>query len=249
MNLRELIVNELREVYGPQQVTSLLIEDYKRSLLKGERNVSDYIDINTDDSPAETKADEELANELFAFIQDIIDSEATELEEDFTSLPNLKDHYVWHCLAGRSDGASTPTNIFYDFRDVVGYKDLEGDLNHRVLRAPVDGKNSCTIFSLLDTDRVLSGFRNLFGGNYILTFAGACGFKNTVGHVSVSFTSFANDYTKNYEDANTVHCLIMGRNNKTITLYPIDAYRVENKFNSFIANYNKNKSVKFKINH
>lgn len=249
MNLRELVINELTEFYAPQQLTSQLVEQYEKDLQEGKIPVSDYIDLNTDDSPVETEADEKLANELFAFIQDIIDSEATELEEDFTSPSSLKSHYVWHCLAGRSEDASTYKNIFYDFRDMTGYKELEKDLSHRVLKAPADGKTSCTIFSLLDTDRVLDGFRNLFGGNYILTFAGACGFKNAVGHVSISFISFANDYTKNYKAANTIHCLVTGRNSRTITLYLIDAYRVENRFNSFIVNYNKDKSVKFKINH
>lgn len=249
MKLRELIIKELKEVYKPQQITPQLIEDYERSLQEGKRAVSDYIDINTDESPVETEADEKFAVEIFTLIQSIIDSENTEVREEFTSPSSLSDHYGWHCLANRPKGVSTDRNIFYDFRNLELYKDLERDLNTKILRAPTDGKNSTTVFSLLDTDRVLKGFRKLFEGNYIFTFAGACGFRNTVGHVSISFISFANEYTKNYEIANTIHCLIMGRNNKTVTLYPIDAYRVKDRFNSFINNYNHSVSARCRINH
>lgn len=251
MNLKELIIEELKERYGTQKVTAQQIEDYEKSLREGKEPVSDYIDINTDSSPIETLADEEFAGEVFAFIQNLIDSEPKDLTEAFTSSSSLEDHYGWHCLADRpkKKSISTRTNIFYDFRDLDLYRELEEQLNDQVLKAPAEGKNSATIFSLLDTNKVLKGFRGLFEGSYILTFAGACGFKNAVGHVAISFISFANEYTKNYRSANTIHCLIMGRNNRTVTLYPIDASYVEHKFNSFIKNYNKSVSTKFKINH
>ena len=208
--------------------------------------VDDFDDMNTDDIPPITKEEQLFAESVYDLIQHIIDSENRGVEEAFTSKDNLENHYDWHCLAGKKR-ISSPTNIFYDFDKLEKYKDLENKINGKFINALRD-KRSIQINSLYDVEDITKGFRKLFEGDFTLVFSSLCGFKNLSGPVTITFVSFASDCTQNYKTGNSIHCLVSGRNTKTVTLYPIDANYVENKFNSFIRKYNNVQVPKFIIN-
>lgn len=49
--------------------------------------------------------------------------------------------------------------------------------------------------------------------------------------------SFANECMKNYSKGNTVHCLILGQGKSTISLFPVEASKIESAFDKCIKNY------------
>lgn len=216
-------------------------------LFEEESIVDDFEDINSDDIPPITKEEELFAEDIYKLIQDIIDSEKRIVEEEFTSENNLENHYRWHCLAGNTNRRSTRTNIFYDFNNIDKYRELENRVNEKFLNSVRD-KRAIQINSLYDTEDIIRGFHKLFEGDFTLVFSSLCGFRNLSGTVNITFVSFANWCTRNYQRGNTIHCLINGRNAKTLTLYPIDANYIETKFNSFVNNYSDISVPTFNIN-
>lgn len=209
--------------------------------------INDAEDINSEDISPITPEEEMFAEDIRNLVQNIIDNEFVGIEEEFTSENNLENHFRWHCLGKNPNRKSVRTNIFYDFKDINKYRNLEDRVSRKFLNALRD-KRSIQINSLYDTEAILRGFRKLFEGDFTLVFSTLCGFRNSSGMVNITFVSFANWCTKNYAKGNTIHCLVNGRNSKTLTLYPIDAGYVENKFNSFISNYSNSAQV-FRINH
>lgn len=97
-------------------------------------------------------------------------------------------------------------------------------------------------------EEVIKGFHKLFEGSTTLAFTPLCGFVSTDGKaVSVVFHSFANKYTLNYEDGNTIDYL-MYKSGHTKTLFPLDANYLENKFNNLVIKWNKKYNKPFTIN-
>lgn len=130
-------------------------------------------------------------------MQEIINSETT-IAEEFVSKSALQQHYQKHCLADSPHKKSDKNNILYDFADVTGYKNLEQELHSKIQEGVRTHKNLSFVWSLFDALIITQSFYNLFKGNFTLYFSAACGFQNERGHIAVAFTSFANEYTKNY---------------------------------------------------
>ena len=95
------------------------------------------------------------------------------------------------------------------------------------------------IESLDDYDTIVKYMRKLFEGNCAVTFAKSCGLRNSNYPISVSLVSYSSDKTNNYGAGNTIDVCIKGRKNRTVTLYAVDAHRVQNRLNSIIRNYSK----------
>ena len=104
------------------------------------------------------------------------------------------------------------------------------------------------LYSLYDEELVCKYFRKLFEGNCSIRFDRSCGFNNGSGSCIIGMNAFANDKTTNYVKGNTVNFIIISLDSKTISMYPVEASKVEGKFNGIIRNYsNINKTIK--INH
>lgn len=196
-------------------------------------------DIITDDEIA-------FANDIRAIFQEIIDTEC--LEEKFVSDNCRDNHFLKHCLGGYKDRRSTPSNIYYDFRNGDEYSDYE----ERMLNL-LDRATTPTIHSLFDAKEIESRFRKFFEGNKFLILGVNCGFKNDDGPTAIGLHSFANDVTSNYSRGNTVDFLILTRKFNTITMMPIEASKLEDKLNSRIKKYsyypNHSISLKTKNTH
>lgn len=208
-----------------------------------ELNNLDDDDFEDEDYRDITESEKSFAQDIFNLIQTEI-NKSDDLDEEFTSNKNLIKHFKKHCYAKDKSKQSTKTKIFYDFKDISQYIEYERKLHSEFFNA--EG-NTIIIGSLLETDEILKGFRKLFEGNYCLTFNIFCGFKNATGGISIAFHAFASNVTKNYKLGNTIDIAIISHN-KTITLYPIDAYYLETKFNSIIKKYN-DLDIEFKFNH
>lgn len=180
-------------------------------------------DVITDDEIA-------FADEIRAIFQEIIDTEC--LEEKSVSEKCRDTHFDKHCLGKYKNRRSTPSNIYYDFRDVRGYSDYEEKILNLLDRATTP-----TIHSLFDVDEIESQFRKFFECGKFLILGANCGFKNDGGPTAIGLHSFATDVTSNYLRGNTTDFLILSRKFNTITMMPIEASKLEDKLNSRIKRY------------
>ena len=79
---------------------------------------------------------------------------------------------------------------------------------------------------------VLSYLKKLFQGGIVLKFCNSCGLENDDGPINMSLIAFSSNVTKNYNGGNTIDICIKSTRDKTITLYPVDAHLLQNKFNN-----------------
>ena len=163
------------------------------------------------------------------FLDDLI-SQSDFLEEKFTSNRSLLSHFNKHCLGHSGDKRSTRGKIYYDFNDNSKYSTYEKNLTQKIK----DTKYA--IGSLYDYDTILDYMRKLFEGDITVVFSNSCGINNN-GIISISFHSFASNVTKNYRRGNTIDLCIKNASGRTISLYPIDAYDVENRLNNTLKRY------------
>ena len=161
----------------------------------------------------------ELFNEL---------NNEAELSEDFVTFDKLGEHFGKHCLASSSDKKSSRTDVYYDFTKLTDYAKRE-----RFVSSCIGSEDAILIDSLLASEDVLEGFKELLHGNKTFIVAPTCGLRDSNGKlISIIIHSFANDSTTNYS-GNTVDYMIRQRN-KTKTLYAIDADYLKTKLNSVI---------------
>lgn len=249
MRLKGRIWEDLNRVYKKDL---LVEEDIKNGVDLEDEPPSDEEDLWYETDPPLPGA-EDFAENIYKIVQDILDSEQRDLSEAFTSKSCCEQHFKWHCLAGKDNRRSTHTNIYYDFDNRDKYRLLEDSLSTWVRGSLNSEKRLNFIWSLMDTASVLEGFRRLFEGSTALYFSPTCGFKNEAGPVGIAFITFANNYTQNYTRGNTIHCLVQGKNGKTITLYPVDADQMEKKFNGYVRDYRSKYNQEFisyvQINH
>ena len=200
----------------------------------------DWEDFNDPDWVPPTEEEEAFAKELFDMLQAEIDKNEL-INEEFTSYSNLERHFLRHCI-GKSDKKSSRSNIYYDFTDVSQYKNHEKEITSHLSQ-----DNTIEIVaSLLDTEVVLNAFRRLFEGNTYVLFSRLCEFRNNDGEVAIGMHSFANNTTQNYASDNTIDLLILSKNMRTITMYPIALSYLETKFNNIIKKYS-NLDIRFKL--
>lgn len=199
----------------------------------------DYDDFNSDDYVEITDADTEFATDIFNIIQSLIDNEITEINENFISSSQLNRHFYKHCLVGKNK-SSKASNVYYDFKYVNQYKNHEEHINSLVQQTKY------IIPSLLDTELVCKYFRKLFEGNITLYFPTCNQFYNETGLVQIGLHSYCTNLTNNYP-YNTIDLIIMSPRGETITIYPVDAYYLQTKFNNIIDKHNKN-NVKLHFN-
>ena len=155
---------------------------------------------------------------------------------------SLEYHFNKRCI-GKNNNKSKYTSVLYDFKDKNQYKQYEIALNNNMRNSDL------IVSSLFDTDLVLKYFRKLFEGNVTICFDKNCGFKNAFGPVAIYIHSFATNVTKNYLQNTIDICIKLGNKfNKSITLYPVDAYYLETKFNNIVEKYNSNTVDKFYFN-
>lgn len=189
-------------------------------------------------------SEEEFAfgDNVFSFLQDLIEDE--KIKEDFNNQNQLVIHFKKHCLRNITGRKSVRTNVYYDFTDVQEYSMHEETISAKTISA----RNNVVMFinDLYDVEKVIKAFRKLFEGNQTLVFGLACGFHNENSSVRLCLHSFATEYTRNYGQ-NTIDFLIQTPDDKTISLYAIDANYVETKINNEISKIPS--SVLLKINH
>lgn len=182
----------------------------------------------------------EFEKDIRKFLNDII-SLSYDLKENFTSPQSLRKHFNKHCLGHNQDKVSTRGRIYYDFDDISNY------VQHERLISDEIRNTNYKIDSLYDYDTILRYMRKLFEGGIAVVFTTLCGICKD-GAVSVTFHSFSSNITKNYSRGNTIDLCIKNARNKTISLYPIDAYDVERRLNNTLANYS-DYSGEFYFNH
>lgn len=226
MSLKNQVLEELEQVYG------------KGSL---EEDVEDWNDPD-DLPPTETQL--KFAEELKDFLQSLILRD--DLTEEFVSDRGAKQHFFKHCLAKDSTKKSVRSSVYYDFRDVSQYKARELDLSNKATN--ITDSRTEFIGALTDTEYLTKCFCKFFEGDRCLHFSALCGLVNGVGEEALVLHSYATEATKNYPQ-NTVDLLILGHHNRTVTMYPVDASKVESKFNSLVRKYAGIGGYSLKINH
>lgn len=201
----------------------------------------DELDIFDQEFDREISKEEfEFGDNIFSILQELVD---TELTEEFTSNVGLTYHFNRHCI--KPGRRSTRQTVYYDFTDESDYSQYENYLSNETIKI-VNNKTGLFINDLYDTAKILKAFRKLFEGNKTLVFGLGCGFHNTTGSIRICLHSFAADYTTNYLN-NTIDVLIQAPDNKTISLFAVDANYLENKINSEIRNIPK--AIRLQINH
>lgn len=185
--------------------------------------ISDY-DIDYTGVP-EIQLD--VADNIFDIIQDIISSEDNNLNEEFSSYKNSYRHYKKHCLDNKNK-KSARSYIFYDFNNIEDYLNLESKLSRKI-----KSKDCLYIDKLFDMERVnetsiLNYLNELFKDDKMILFGLSCNFANNNGRVKVAINSKSNNNTTNYSK-DTLDFMILAPDNKTISLYLIDADYLKTK--------------------
>ena len=199
---------------------------------------TDWEDFNSPDEEPITKEQEDFAEELFNFLQELVNKEEN-LTEEFISNSTLNRHFYKHSLANRNDKKSNRQTIWYDFKYINEYKNYEELISEKVI------KTKYQIPSLLDTNLITNYTHELFKGNTSILFTTSCGFTNAIGKIMIGLYAYSTDVTTNYTKGNTVSVLILSPTGKTLSLYSVDANYLENKLNSLIKKYS---STKTKLN-
>jgi hypothetical protein len=188
------------------------------------------------------KEHEDFANEMFNFIQELIEeSTPAMIEEKFVSKSDLSNHFSWHCK-GLTNKKSTKSNVLYDFKYINDFKNYEDTISNFIFTS----NRVKTLMSLYDNKEIDRVFRWFFGGNRGITFARCLGFRNNSGPVLVSLYCYSSEFTNNYVGGNTLSILISSSDKKTISIFPIDVSKFETKLNSIIKNYSNNKPIQFR---
>lgn len=182
----------------------------------------DFSDYSNDD----TEAREKFADDMFDFLTSIINLDSY-ITESFTSNRNENKHFNKHCV-GTYNNESTPGRILYDFTDASQYSEYEKKITTEIQNTDM------IIDSLDDYEDIMKYMRKLFEGNCTVTFSKNCGLEDKTGHISLSFSSYSSNVTTNYNGGNTIDVCIKGRRGKTVTLYAVDAHKVQNRLNSII---------------
>ena len=216
-------------------ILKILEKDYMNEEYDIFDEIDEYNEENYDESIAV-----KFEKDIRKFLNYII-SLSNDLNENFTSSQNLRTHFNKHCLGHNQDKVSTRGRIYYDFNDNSKYSQYEKFISDEIRNT------NYKIDSLYDYDIILRYMRKLFEGNTTVVFTDLCRI-NRNGIISITFHSFASDVTKNYNGGNTIDLCIRNSRNKTISLYPIDAYDVERRLNNTLANYSDYNGV-FHFNH
>ena len=153
------------------------------------------------------------------------------LREEFTSENNEKIHFNKHCIGKNINRKSTNSNIYYDFKNIDSYRQYEKFISNEIRHSRY------FITSLLDYRLICKYIRKLFEGGTTVTFTQKCELKNKTGIMSISFHSFATNVTENYRKYNTIDLCIQGEDDRTITLFAVDARYLEKIFNKLINKY------------
>ena len=185
------------------------------------------------ENPYPTEAECEFEKEIRAVLQGLIDDAFSSLteEKEGSRKSNFEIHFDAHCLGNHEDRKSRPSNIFYDFKTVGEYKQYADSIVKSAEDTPM------RISSLFDEELFYKYIRKLFEGNQTIYFTNSCGFHNSKGDTVLALHAWANKATKNYLN-NTIDILVMTSKKVFITIYPVDAQELENKFHSVIAKYN-----------
>lgn len=206
-----------------------MILDYENTLEE------DYDELDLDDyEDPDYEYDEELGEQFYADIKAVLDEiidESDILKEDFTSARNMRNHFNSHCLGHDISKHSRRSNVYYDFKDNSQYCEYESKVTDLI------NSTLNSVGSLYDYDLVMDCLRDLFQGNFTLHFCNSCGLRNSSGMISLSLIAFSSDVTTNYSGGNTIDICVKTGNGKTITLYPVDAHYLQNKFNSILRTY------------
>lgn len=206
--------------------------DILREFLESYMDDEDLTD-DTEISPA----DRVFGDTLKTFLQTLLDGEnAEDLEERFTDNAKAKQHFLKHCL-GTGDKKSTKRTVLYDFKTFEEYKKYEDQL-----ATEIDARkhsSEFTIASFYDHGDILKKFKNFFAGDCYVTFLQSCGLCNTRGApVDLTLHNSCSAYTTNFRGP-TVDYRVSNYTNRTITLFPVSAERLERAINNAIKNYSK----------
>lgn len=205
-----------------------MILDYENPLEE------DYDELDLDDyEDPDYEYDEELGKQFEREIKAILDDLIAEdtLTEDFTSGTSLRQHFNKHCIGSSGRRRSTTTNVLYDFERCIDFGNYERDISNKI-RTTLD-----EVTTLRDYELIVRYLRKLFEGNMIVKFTLDCGLHNSNGAVYMSIIAFSSDVTTNYSGGNTIDICIKTPQNRTITIYPIDAHRLQSRFNNLIRDF------------
>lgn len=183
----------------------------------------------TEDENYDEGVVKKFAEDMLDFLIDIVRMSDT-VVESFTSDRNFLIHFEKHCLGRNRNRTSSSQRIYYDFTDSSQYSSYEKKISEYT--ASTDYR----IDSLEDYDTVMTYMRKLFEGNCTVVFEKSCGLRGNKGPISLSFSAYSSNATKNYSSGNTIDVCIKGRGNRTVTLYAVDAHKVQSRLNNIIRN-------------
>jgi len=199
--------------------------------IKEEREILEELgDLDYEDENFDNDIAEQFYNDILTVLNDIINTSDI-VKENFISSKCTNDHYRKHCLYNVENRRSTTNRVYYDFTNKNQYIEYEKQISY------LSSHTDYEITTLYDYDLIIRYIRKLFEGGITLNFTNSCGLRNNDGRINMTLHSFATNVTENYQKGNTIDICIKSTRDKTITLYPVDAHKLENKFNSIIRCY------------
>ncbi len=185
------------------------------------------------ENPYPTEAECEFEKEIRAVLQGLIDDAFSSLteEKEGSRKSNFEIHFDAHCLGNHEDRKPRADNIYYDFKTKEKYKQYADSIVEAA-------KNTTMQISSLFGEELFDKYiREFFEGNQTIYFTNSCGFHIGESDATLALHSRANKATGN-DPNNTIDILVMTSKKVFITIYPVDAQELENKFHSVIAKYN-----------
>ena len=203
-------------------------------------------DIDWDGIVQPTEEQIAFANEIRKVFQELVDSEVTDINEEFASRSKLVQHFNKHCIGERGGAQSSRSNVLYDFRYVNQYKERVDILTSDFDSLRHSQKNM--IPSLEEESKVANCFRKFFKGNQYLIIPAREGIERGGKVANLAIHSYSTNVTTNYCGGNTIDLLIFDATitTRTLTLYPVDANYLENKLNNIISKFSAHR---LRINH
>lgn len=224
-------------------------EEIDEELCDDDWTQEDEEDFNTYDEESITPEQEQFYEEVKDVLQSLIDDEDKEdqnkeLDEEFVSNKELKNHFFRHCLANDKSKVSTRNIVYYDFNTIQEYSNYENELNKNFQ------SNSDTIIlsDPYNIEEVNDAFLQLFKNNTYIIFGWEWNLTNNIGIIQLRIHSFASNVTTNYKTNDTLDIMIRTPRNKSITLYAIDLSRMKNKFFNILKKYSNLPLIKSKDN-
>lgn len=202
----------------------------KDSLFEVIDSIDFELDINSPDQIPLTEKEKEFDKEMTKFILSYIHFDT----RNIYSKNSFNDYYEKYCLANNKLKISTKNNIFYDFNSKDKYRNY-GDKISNFYNV---NKNKITkFFTFFDIEETLFSFEKLCKEDFYLSFDI---YNEKTKRTNLFLLHHFSKYTNNYNQQ-TIDVVMFDKDEKSVSIYPIDANDFTKKFRKIKSKYNSSK--------